>query len=210
MTVELIQGSDEWLAARCGSLGASQVHDALAKTKSGWGASRGNLLWQLTVERLTGKPTETFVNAAMMHGTLTEPEARDAYAFFKDADVTEVGLVLHPRIQRTHASPDGLVGDDGLLEIKCMQSKGHGELLKSEKIPARYLTQMNWQLSCTGRQWVDFVAYQPSFPESMRLFVRRIERDDKAITELETEVEKFLAEVEANIESLTRKYEEAA
>lgn len=210
MNEQLIQGSREWLEARCGSLGASQVHDALTKTKSGWGASRENLLWQLVVERLSGQPTETFQSAAMLHGTLTEPEARCAYSFFQDADVTEVGLVPHPTITHTHASPDGLVGADGLLEIKCMQPKGHGELLKSEKIPPRYLTQMAWQLACTGRQWCDFVAYQPDFPEAMRLFVRRVERDDKVIAELEAEVAKFLSEVDKTVDFLTRKYLEAA
>lgn len=204
------QGSQEWLLARCGSLGASQVQDAIARTKSGWGASRDNLLWQLILERITGQPTEMFVSGAMLHGTLTEPEARNAYAFYQDVEVAEVGLVKHPKIEWTHASPDGLVGDSGLVEIKCMQPKGHGEILKSKSIPARYMTQMQWQLSCTGRDWCDFVAYQPKFPESMRLWVRRIERDAARITELEALVAEFLAEVERSTAALLAEYEEAA
>ena len=201
------QRSPEWYAARCGSLGASQVQDAIARTKTGWGASRGNLRAQLVLERLTGQPSDTFQTAAMLHGIETEPEARTAYEFMHDAAVTEVGLVKHPRIEWTHASPDGLIGDDGLIEIKCMQPKAHIELLESEKIPLKYLTQMAWQMACTGRAWCDFAAYQPSFPAPMQLWVRRVERHDDSIAALESQVAEFLAEVAASVESLKAKYE---
>lgn len=206
MSEELIQGSDEWRAARAGSLGASQVADAIAKTKSGWGASRANLMAQLVVERLTGNPTEGFTNAAMQWGTEMEPEARIAYEFLHNAPVTQVGIIRHPSISGTHASPDGLVGDDGLIEIKCPQSATHIETLIGKTVPGKYVTQMQWQMACTGRQWTDFVSYDPRLPESMRLFVQRVARDDATIRSLEDEVTGFLFEVDAAVRTLTRMY----
>jgi predicted phage-related endonuclease len=135
---ELIQGSQEWLNARAGSLGASRVADVIAKTKSGWGASRANLMAELIVERLTGAPvTDKFVNAAMIWGTEVEPQARAAYEFYKDVSVKQVGLVRHPTIGGTHASPDGLVGDDGLIEIKAPQTSNHIETLIGESCPSK-------------------------------------------------------------------------
>jgi putative phage-type endonuclease len=209
MSTELLdQRSPEWLAARCGSLGASSVHEAIARTKTGWGASRANLLARLVVERLTGAPQEGFTNAAMQHGIDTEPEARAAYSFLADVDVHEVGLVRHPTINGTHASPDGLIeaARPGLIEIKCPQPAAHLALLSGELTPSKYVTQIQWQLACTGRMWADFVSYSPAFPESMRLFVQRIERNDRAIAELEAQVREFLAELDAKLAALTSRY----
>jgi len=200
------QGSPEWLAARAGSLGASQLHEALARTKSGWGASRGSLLSRLAVERLTGVPVSTFVNAAMAHGTATEPLARETYAFVHDASVAEVGLVIHPTIQGTHASPDGLVGEDGLVEIKCPQHQQHMATLLGEPIKDAYRMQMQWQMACTGRAFCDFVSFHPEFPAEMQLWVKRVERDEAAIAEMEREVETFLAELDAKITALRARY----
>jgi putative phage-type endonuclease len=145
------QGSIEWRMARCGSLGASQIADALAKTKSGWGSSRANLMAQLIVERLTGTPQETFQNAAMLWGIEKEPEAKAAYAFRTDSDIVDVGLVRHPVIEGTHASPDGLIGADGMIETKCPQSATHLDYLLTGSIPQKYLLQCQWQLACTRR-----------------------------------------------------------
>lgn len=205
-TLDLAQGSDEWRAARAGSLGASQIADAIAKTKTGWGATRANLKAQLVVERLTRTATEGFTNAAMQWGTEQEPEARLAYEFATDVSVVEVGLVLHPTIKGTHASPDGLVGDDGLLEIKCPQSATHIETLRGQSIPGKYETQMLWQMACTGRQWCDFASFDPRMPEEMRLFIKRLPRDDARIAELEAEVTAFLSEIDATVAELTRLY----
>lgn len=205
-SLDLVQGTEEWRAARAGSLGASQISDALAKTKTGWGASRANLAAQLVVERLTGKPTEGFTSAAMLWGTEQEPEARLAYEFATDVSVVQVGLVPHPTIKGTHASPDGLVGEDGLLEIKCPQSATHIETLLGGAIPAKYQTQMLWQMQCTGRQWCDFVSFDPRMPEEMRLFIKRLDRDDARIAELEAEVTAFLTEIDATVAELTRRY----
>lgn len=206
MTEQLVQGSPEWLAARAGSLGASQVALAIAQTKSGWGASRANIMAQLVAERLTGVPQDTFTNAAMLWGTDTEPHARAAYAFYRDAPVTEVGLVRHPRIEGTHASPDGLVGDDGLVEIKCPNTATHIETLRGDKVPTKYVTQMQWQMACTDRQWCDFASFDPRLPEEMRLFVTRVERDETRIGELEELVTEFLGEVATTLADLEARY----
>ncbi|WP_024516783.1 lambda exonuclease family protein [Bradyrhizobium sp. Tv2a-2] len=206
MTEELIQGSEEWRLARCGSLGASRVADAIAKTKTGFGASRANLLAELACERLTGAPTEKFITAAMQHGTDTEPEARCAYEFYRDVSVEQVGIIKHPTIVGTHSSPDGLVGGDGLVEIKCCQAAAHLEVLLDRAVPAKYVTQATWQMACTGRDWCDLAFYNPSFPEAMTLFVSRVERDDKRITELELMVKEFLKELDAKVADLRTLY----
>jgi putative phage-type endonuclease len=202
---ELIQRSPEWFAARCGSLGASSLHEVIAKTRSGYSASRANRLAALVVERLTGKPTETFQNSAMLQGIEMEPEARAAYAFYSDADVQEVGLIRHPTIAGSHASPDGLIGADGMVELKAPQPAAHLAVLMDGKIPEKYVTQCHWQLACCpGRKWNDFASYNASFPEHLRLWVRRIERDDARIAELEKDVRAFLAELEEVLGKLTR------
>lgn len=207
MSEELEQGSAEWRAARCGSLGASSVHEALARTKSGWGASRANVLARLVVERLTGIPQDTYTNAAMQHGIDTEAEARAAYQFEKGVLVRKVGLYRHPELAGTHASPDGLVGDDGLVEIKCPNTATHLETLLSEqRIPGKYYYQIQWQLACTGRSWCDFVSFDPRLPENMRLHIVRAPRDHACIDQLTGDVHDFLKEVDAKIAALTSRY----
>lgn len=172
MTLELIQGTPEWLQARCGSLGASQVALALAKTKTGWGASRANIRAQLLAERLTGTPCETYQNDAMRYGTETEPEARAAYEFHFDCSLHLVGLVKHPRLTLSHASPDGLIGDDGLIEIKCPNIATHLDTILAEQFDGKYHIQVQWQMACTGRKWCDLVSYCKQMPAEMRLFVQ--------------------------------------
>jgi len=206
MTAALVQGSPEWLQARCGSLGASRVADAVARTKTGWGASRADLMAEIIVERLTGVPAEGFTNTAMQWGTEQEPQARAEYAFANDVDVEEVGLVRHPAIANTHASPDGLITDDGLVEIKCPKSATHLKTLRDGKVPGNYVTQIQWQLACTQRAWCDFVSFDPRMPEGLQLFVKRVPRDPTRIEELETLVEAFLAEVDFQISSLKKQY----
>lgn len=205
--LDLEQGSPEWLQARCGSLGASRIADALARTKSGWGASRGNLLTELVCERLTGTPTECFVSDAMRHGTEQEPHARAMYEFLHDAEVKQVGLVLHPTIKGTHASPDGLVGEHGLIEIKAPSSRVHIETLMGAPINDRYIKQMQWQMAVCERAWCDFVSFDPRLPAEMQLFVKRVPRDDELIAELEREVAAFLEEVDETVASLRQTYQ---
>jgi putative phage-type endonuclease len=200
------QRSEEWFAARCGSLGASQLNEALATTKSGWGASRENLKNRIIAERLTGTPTESFTNAAMQWGVDQEDNARKAYEAHTGTFVDEMGIAFHPVLKHTHASPDGLVGDDGLIEIKCPNTTTHIETLKSEKVPSKYMNQMLWQMRCVDRQWCDYVSFDPRLPAHLQLFVKRVERDDAAIAELEAKVGEFLTEVEGEIEELNRRF----
>lgn len=205
----MIQGSDEWKAARLGKVTASRVSDVIAKTKNGWGASRANYKAQLIAERLTGTPAALYVNAEMQWGTDHEPEARVAYEWHTDATVEEIALVDHPRIPMSSASPDGLVGDDGLIEIKCPNTATHIDTLMDGKVPAKYFAQMQWQMACTGRKWCDFVSFDPRMPESMRLFIQRVERDDAYIAQLEKDVILFLSEVDTLLAALRSTYEPA-
>lgn len=204
--IDCEQNSAEWLAARCGSLGASSIADMVAKTRTGWGASRFNLAARIVCERLTGTPQESYTNAAMQWGHDTEPQARAMYEFMRDVAVQQVGLVLHPSINKSHASPDGLVGDDGLIEIKCPNTATHIETLLSEDVEGKYVKQMQWQMACCGRGWCDFVSFDPRLPAEMQMFVQRVPRDDEFIAELEREARAFLAEVETTISTLSDKY----
>lgn len=201
------QGSAEWFAERCGCVTASRVADVVAKTKSGYSASRATYMGQLIAERLTGEPMAGFTNAAMQWGTDVEPQARVAYEFYTDASVGQTGFVKHPTIDQTGASPDGLVGDDGLVEIKCPETKTHIETLLGQAVPGKYITQIQWQLACTGRQWCDFVSFDPRMPESMSLFVSRVERDNERIEELEREVIVFLNELRDKVDRLRAEYD---
>lgn len=199
----MIQGDREWFAARRGKVTASRVSDVVARTKTGWGASRANYTAELIAERLTGETAPSYTNAAMQHGIDTEPMARAAYEFFRDETVQIVGLIPHPSIAMSAASPDGLVGDDGMLELKCPNTSTHIETLLGGTIPAKYETQMMWQMACAGRKWVDFASFDPRLPLNLSLFVRRVRRDDKRIAELEGMVCEFLVEVEAKVAALT-------
>jgi putative phage-type endonuclease len=201
------QGSQEWLQERCGRVTASRIADLMARTKTGWGATRANYMAQLVAERLTGTVAPSFSNAAMIHGTETEPEARRAYEFFVDRDVQQVGFVPHPSIEMAGASPDGLVAADGLLELKCPNTSTHIETLLSGAVPDKYVKQMQFQMACTGRQWCDFASYDNRMPERMRLFVKRLDRDAEAIAEIEREVSAFIAELEGKVEALRNQYE---
>lgn len=204
---DLIQGSEEWLAARLGKATASRIADVIAKTKTGWGASRANYAAELVAERLTGAAAERYTNAAMQWGTDKEPDARAAYEFYTGATVEQVGFVEHFTIANSGASPDGLIGEDGLVEIKCPSTATHIETLLGGSVPAKYVTQMQWQMACTDRAWCDFVSFDPRMPESMRLFIKRIERDDELIRVLEKDVATFLREIDETVAQLRAKYD---
>ena len=198
------QGSDEWFEARMGKVTASRVADILAKTKSGYSASRDNYLAQLVCERLTNEKTESFINSAMQRGTDIEPLARLSYEVNQNVLVDEVGFVPHPSIIMAGASPDGLVGDDGLLEIKCPNTATHIETLLSQTVPGRYNTQMQFQMACTGREWCDFVSFDNRLPEELQLFVKRVPRDNMYIRLMEDEIFKFLNELDIKIAQLMK------
>jgi len=201
------QRSAEWHQERLGNLTASRVADMLTRTKTGWGASRGNYLAELVLERLTGVPTEGFSSAAMQWGTDHEPDARAAYEYRTNATVELVGFVPHPVIPMSGASPDGLVGDNGLVEFKCPNSATHMETLTAGAVPEKYRLQMQWQMACTGRDWCDFVSFDPRFPEEMVMFITRVDRASAKITEIENEAVLFLNEVEAQVRLLRQRYE---
>ena len=196
------QRTDEWFAARLGKVTASKVSDVIAKTRSGYSASRENYAAQLVVERLTQKQGESFTNAAMEWGTTQEPFARAAYEIKRGVTVEEVGFIDHPTIPMSGASPDGLVGEDGLVEIKCPNTATHIDTILTREVPAKYIAQMQWQMACTGRQWCDFVSFDPRMPEHLQLFIARVNRVEVFIKELEDEVRKFLREVDHKVERL--------
>jgi putative phage-type endonuclease len=208
MTEEIIQGSDEWKALRLGKVTASRVSDVVARTKTGYVAGRANYMAQLIAERLTGTVAEAYTNAAMQHGTECEPEARAAFEFYQGVTVKEVAFVPHPKIDQAGCSPDGLVGDDGLVEIKCPNTATHLDTLLGQAVPSKYEVQMQFQMACTGRKWCDFVSYDPRMPENMRLFIKRLPRDDKRIAELESEIAAFLLEMAVKLSELNSIYGE--
>lgn len=211
MTIHMMeQRSAEWFAHRLGRVTASRIADVMAQTKTGPGAARKNYLADLVAERLTGEAREGFSNAAMQWGTDQEPDARAAYEFVTDASVSEVGFIDHPTIAMAGCSPDGLVGDLGMVEIKCPNTATHIETLLTGAIDGKYLKQMQFQLACSDRQWVDFVSYDPRLPGEMQLFVKRVQRDGEAISEIETAVSAFLVDLDEMVGALRSKFMEAA
>ena len=197
-----VQGSEAWVQSRLGRATASRIADIIARTKSGYSTSRENYMVELALERITGQRADSYTNAAMQRGTDLEPLARAAYEASTGVLVAEVGMIPHPRIAMAGASPDGLVGDDGLIEIKCPNSATHIRTLRSKKPAGEYVTQMQWQMACAGRAWCDFTSYDPRMPDGLDLFVVRVHRDDAMIAMLETEVEAFLVEVDALVVEL--------
>lgn len=206
ITLDVDQGSEAWRQIRCGKVTASRVADVIAKTKSGWGTSRANYMAQLISEQLTGTVAESFTSSAMQWGTQVEPDARAAYEFRADNDVNKIGFIVHPVIDMSGASPDGLIGESGMLEIKCPLTATHIDTLSNQKVPGKYITQMQWQMACSGRAWCDFCSYDPRMPESMQLFVKRVPRDDVYIASLESDVRVFFCELDAKISALNAIY----
>ena len=191
-STEIIQGTPEWHQARLGCLTASRANDACAAEST---AAYQNYLWQLVAERETGQAEESYSNADMQRGTDMEPIARAAYEAHTGTFVTQTGFWLHPEIKHFGASPDGLVGDEGLIEIKCPRTSTHLRYLSEGKVPTKYKRQMICQLLCTGRKWVDFVSFDDRVRESKRLFIVRFEPTGKEIMELMESVLKFLQNV---------------
>jgi putative phage-type endonuclease len=201
------QRTEEWFQQRLGKVTASRISDVIAKTKTGVSTSRQNYLIQLVSERLTGKKGDSFVNQAMLDGIEREGAARELYERTRGVSVTEVGFFDHPTIAMSGASPDGAVNAEedgkyaGLIEIKCPIETTHTNTLMSKSVPSKYLPQIQWQMASVSPnvKWCDFISYNPNFPDTMQLFVARVERDNDYIAELEAEVVKFLDEVEQTI-----------
>jgi len=199
-----IQGTEEWFAQRIGKVTASRINDVMATLKSGGeAATRKNYRAQLIAERLTGTKADSFTNAAMQWGTDNEPIARAMYEIKTGSDVEQVGFVDHPSIAMTGASPDGRVGNNGMLEIKCPNTATHIEYLLAGVAPTEYHNQMLWQMECDGRDWCDFVSFDPRMPEAMQLFIVRFNKDEDKLSIIRAEVCKFLGEVDNVISRLT-------
>jgi putative phage-type endonuclease len=211
----LHQGSNEWRQARCGSVGSSDAPRVVRRTKTGYSADRDSLMAAKVIERLTGVPVDGFKSTAMLQGTEREPEARLLYSILKNVEVEEVGLVEHPYVKGTHASPDGFLltasgAIDGLIEIKCPMPAAHLDTLITETVAGDYFVQMQWQMACTGAKWCDYVSFNPAFPTAMQLWVRRVARDGRFIDDLESEIARFIRELEGMIAVLKRRYAAAA
>jgi len=201
------QQTPEWFADRLGKVTASRLSDVMAKTRTGYSATRNNYMTQLVLERVTNSRAEGYTNAAMAWGTEQEPFARAAYEAHTGQMVDEVGFIPHPEIEGTGASPDGLVGDDGMVEIKCPSSSTALEcwLTKAQggdPVDSKYYAQMQWQMRCADRSWCDYVVFDPRMPAKAQLFVHRVNRDEKFIAEAEDEVITFLTELDIKVESL--------
>jgi putative phage-type endonuclease len=202
------QGTPEWLAERAGKVTASRIADVMAKTKTGYGASRATYMAELVAERLTGIPRQGFTNDAMRWGTETEPQARAMYELETGHTVTETGFVPHPTIEGTGASPDGLVGDTGLVEIKCPNTATHIETLRGAGIDRKYLLQMHWQMICVGREWCDFCSFDPRLPLEMQIHIRRVELDAELAEQITAEVTQFINELNQTVADLRSRYQQ--
>jgi hypothetical protein len=192
-----IQGSDDWFSARLGKVTASRLIDVLTNGKgNAESLTRAKYKMDLACEILSNTKAESFINDAMARGTELEPIARMFYEVQFNVQVKEVGFINHPTIAMSGASPDGLVGEDGLIEIKCPNKNTHGTTILTGDIPAKYISQMQWQMSSTGRAWCDYVSFCPEMIDGLQLFVKRVPRDNEYISKAEVAVVEFLKEVD--------------
>jgi putative phage-type endonuclease len=190
------QGSPEWLALRAGKVTASKIADVMSKpTLIGY----QNYMADLIAERLTGQKTDSFTNAAMQWGVDKEPQARVEYEIKTGLLVEQVAFVDHPTIEMFGCSPDGYVGEEGLIEIKCPNTSTHIDYIRKDKAPTKYVPQMQCQMAVTGRKWCDFVSFDPRLPEKLQLFIVRLNRDDEYISKMESVVQEFLNEVNSAV-----------
>ena len=203
MSEEIIQGTNEWKMLRLGKVTASRVKDIIATTKSGYATSRDKYMTQLLLERITNTVADSYINDAMTWGTEQEPFARAKYEGYTSTLVEQVAFIDHPTIPMSGASPDGLVMDDGLVELKAPMSHTHLESILGG-IDDQYMPQVQWQMAVTGRSYTDLCSYDPRFPEHLQLVVKRIPRDDDYIAKLEKEVVQFLAELDDKVNKVNK------
>jgi hypothetical protein len=203
----MLQRTPEWFAVRCGKVTASRINDVLDQLKTGSGekVTRRNYRRELVLERRWGTPQDSgYISYAMQKGIDNEATARDAYAFDAGIAIEEIGFVQHPTIEHAGASPDGLVGSDGLVELKCPEANNMFEMLTKRPLDAKYRNQVLWQMACMPeRQWCDVVFYREGIPVIEKV---RVERDNEKIAMLERMVKQFLAEVESEYELLCKGY----
>ena len=192
------QGTEAWHQARLGSIGGSSIAAAVAQ---GTGATRQTLLYKLAGELLTGKREDSFVSSAMVQGLEREPDARLLYEMIEGVEVKQVGLIRDK--PHCHCSPDGLVEERGMIEIKSPQIPAHVETLDKQKVPAQYVKQIQWSLQRTSREWLDFVSYNPEII-TKPIFIKRCYRDEKLIKKLEEGADQFIAEMLEMVERIEK------
>ena len=201
------QCTPEWHALRCGKVTASRISDVTASGRNGAPSKmRATYMGELIAERLSGFQGECFLSEPMRWGKECEADARAAYAFYSSSSVEQVGFIDHPSVAMSGCSPDGLVGCDGLLEIKCPNTSTHIATLLGSSTAGEYFTQMQWQMACTGRQWCDFVSFDPRLPEHMRIKVIRVPRNNVTVSDLQQIVGVFQRELEAKLDALNEAY----
>lgn len=203
--IECMQGDATWLHERTGRVTASRIADVMATTKKGSeSAKRSGYKMELLTEIITGNAADHYVSPAMDWGITQEPLARATYELGMGVEVERVGMVIHPLIDRASASPDGYVGTDGLVEFKCPNTATHLGYLIEGEVPSEYVPQMLFQMACTGRSWCDFCSYDSRLPDEFAMFTRRLDRDDEIIAEMENEVMRFIAELNAMADKLLK------
>jgi len=203
---ELIQGSEEWFAARRGKITASRLGDLMKKTKYGESTYKTRLRMELAIERITGKSASSVVmNQAMRDGVEREPDARKLFEAVTGKEIALCGSFDHPSIVNSSASPDGLVrSEDAILEIKCPTHVTHAKNLMAKGMDKRYNFQVQFQIACTESTHGYFASYHPDFPGDLRIKWVRVERDDDMILDIETEIKKFDIEVEDLINNIKK------
>jgi len=203
---EVIQGSDEWFAARMGKISASRLNDIMKKTKYGESTYKTRARMELAIERLTGKPAgSTFMNQAMHDGVEREPDARTLFEAVTGKEVALCGSFNHPTIEMASASPDGLLRDENaVLEIKCPTPVTHAYNLLSKKMDKRYIYQIQWQMACCEADYGYFASYHPDYPKAQQLRWLKVDRDDKLISELEMVVRDFDVEIDNLVNDLKK------
>lgn len=204
------QRSDEWFAQRLGKVTASRVADVMARTKSGPAAARTNYMMELLCERLTGAQGDGYVSAAMARGTALEPLARSAYEMETGSTVQPAEFIQHPEIEAFGASPDGLVGGDGLLELKCPNTAQHIQFLRTRKPEGKYQWQMLAQMACAGRDWCDFGSFDDRLPDPLQFAYTRYEWDAEAGERMLSEIKAFLSELDELEAEMREKMEQSA
>ncbi|EJF98608.1 hypothetical protein MEI_00178 [Bartonella vinsonii subsp. arupensis Pm136co] len=203
------QRTAEWFQARLGKVTASNVYHVLSKTAKGLPTSKyEDYKMKLMTERLTGEISQSYTTPAMQWGIEHEEDALKEYEFIYDTTITRCGFFQHPKIEMAGASPDGLIGEDGLIEVKCPQSTTHLRFFVYDEIKPEYHAQMQFQMACTGRKWCHFISYNPQFlgrSTGLRMKIKRILRDEKYIEEINKAVEAFLAEIEQDMKKILTK-----
>lgn len=192
----------EWLQARLGKVTSSNIWKVVKRTKTGWSDYRRSHMVELLAEKLTGQPTEYYLSQAMQWGLETEPQARVAYEMRQGVYVETTGFVPHHRIPSAGCSPDGFVGDDGMVEIKCPETRTHIRYLVDAEIDEKYVLQMQWQMACCQRQWCDYVSFDPRLPLSCQLSIKRIHANPDKIADMEKTVIEFLLEMKYAMDAL--------